>query len=147
MQPTSSRRSLLQTAFVWLALITPALAVVWDVLNYIVPRRKRTNLRKVFVAQTEQLPSEEVLEMVDLLGRPVAVMRQSQGAPLALSLVCTHLGCRVHWQPKQKTFLCPCHMGVFDSEGRVMSGPPPSPLPRYSVNVEGENVFILFPEV
>src|SRR5262249_20763434 len=68
------------------------------------------------------------------------------GSPVAFSLSCTHLGCRVHWQPKPRTFLCPCHMGIFDERGQVVSGPPPSALPQYQVSVGNENVFVHLPE-
>jgi Rieske Fe-S protein len=53
----------------------------------------------------------------------------------ALSAVCQHLGCRVHWDDGAKQFKCPCHGGVYDREGRVVSGPPPRPLERLNVRV------------
>ena len=53
----------------------------------------------------------------------------------ALSATCSHLGCRVRWDPAATQFRCPCHGGVFDREGRVVSGPPPGPLTRLTVRV------------
>jgi Rieske Fe-S protein len=53
----------------------------------------------------------------------------------ALSAICQHLGCRVHWEPSAQQFKCPCHGGVYDREGRVVSGPPPRPLERLNVRV------------
>jgi Rieske Fe-S protein len=53
----------------------------------------------------------------------------------ALSAVCQHLGCRVHWDDGRQQFLCPCHGGVYDREGRVVAGPPPRPLDRIPVRV------------
>ena len=53
----------------------------------------------------------------------------------ALSAVCRHLGCSVKWDDGGKQFRCPCHGGVYDREGRVVSGPPPAPLERYKVRV------------
>ena len=32
---------------------------------------------------------------------------------LALSSICPHLGCRVHWEASNNRFFCPCHNGVF----------------------------------
>jgi menaquinol-cytochrome c reductase iron-sulfur subunit len=49
---------------------------------------------------------------------------------------CTHMGCSVHWNSAAKRFLCPCHGGVFDASGRVVSGPPPRPLDQYAAKVE-----------
>ena len=53
----------------------------------------------------------------------------------AVSGVCTHLGCIVKWQPGRREFFCPCHGGRFAPDGRVLGGPPPAPLLRYSVSV------------
>ena len=49
---------------------------------------------------------------------------------------CTHLGCPVSWKKEDGRFYSPCHAGVFDPEGRVLSGPPPRPLDRYEYKVE-----------
>src|SRR3990172_7904594 len=53
----------------------------------------------------------------------------------ALSATCTHLGCRVRWDETRSQFLCPCHGGVYDREGRVVAGPPPAPLTQLAVRV------------
>ncbi len=55
---------------------------------------------------------------------------------VALSNICTHLGCRVRWVDESRQFYCPCHAGVFDEDGDVVSGPPPRPLDRYPITVE-----------
>jgi menaquinol-cytochrome c reductase iron-sulfur subunit len=62
---------------------------------------------------------------------------------LVMSNVCTHLGCRVRWVADQGEFFCPCHNGVFDKEGNVVSGPPPRPLDRFEVKVEGDQLYVL----
>jgi Rieske Fe-S protein len=49
-----------------------------------------------------------------------------------LSSICPHLGCPINAHPAEKRFVCPCHGGVFDEEGRKIAGPPPrsmDPLP------------------
>lgn len=53
----------------------------------------------------------------------------------ALSATCTHLGCRVSWDEARGQYLCPCHGGAYDREGRVVSGPPPAPLARLAARV------------
>jgi len=62
---------------------------------------------------------------------------------IALSNICTHLGCRVRWISDQQQFFCPCHNAVFNKEGDVVSGPPPRPLDQYPVKVEDGQIFIL----
>lgn len=61
---------------------------------------------------------------------------------VALSNICTHLGCRVRWVADQGEFFCPCHNGVYDKNGNVVSGPPPRPLDHYEVKVENNQLFI-----
>jgi cytochrome b6-f complex iron-sulfur subunit len=39
-------------------------------------------------------------------------------------------------------FICPCHAGIYDLEGNVLSGPPPKALIKLPVRVEGENIVI-----
>jgi cytochrome b6-f complex iron-sulfur subunit len=66
----------------------------------------------------------------------------SGGTVVALSLVCTHLGCLVEWNRETRLLECPCHRGAFDTQGRVRSGPPPKPLRQYDVEVRGDRVFV-----
>jgi nitrite reductase/ring-hydroxylating ferredoxin subunit len=42
-----------------------------------------------------------------------------------MSPICPHLGCPVNWHPDRKEFMCPCHGGIFDANGKRVSGPPP----------------------
>jgi len=62
---------------------------------------------------------------------------------VAMSNVCTHLGCRVRWIADEDRFFCPCHNGQFDRQGNVISGPPPHALDRYEVRVEGDEMQVL----
>jgi len=61
---------------------------------------------------------------------------------IAMSNICTHLGCRVRWIADREQFFSPCHAGVFDRQGYVVSGPPPRPLDRYELKVEGDQIFV-----
>ena len=62
---------------------------------------------------------------------------------VAMSNVCTHLGCRIRWIADQGQYYCPCHNGVYDKYGNVVSGPPPRPLDKYQTKVENDQLFIL----
>jgi len=59
-----------------------------------------------------------------------------------LSNICTHAGCGVRWEKKAGAFLCPCHDGRFDINGRVIAGPPPRPLDEIEHKIEGGFIFI-----
>lgn len=62
---------------------------------------------------------------------------------VALSNICTHLGCRVRWITDQQGFFCPCHNARFDREGAVVDGPPPRALDRYEVKIENDQLYVL----
>lgn len=72
----------------------------------------------------------------------VFLVRTGERDVSALSSVCTHLGCRVSWNAEREELQCPCHGGVFDRSGAVKTGPPPEPLARVPVRVEGEHVLV-----
>ena len=57
-------------------------------------------------------------------------------APVALSLACTHLGCRVASAPGG--FACPCHGSRYDAAGVPVSGPARSALVRAPFERRGE---------
>ena len=59
---------------------------------------------------------------------------------IAISTRCAHLGCPVRFFEAAGTFICPCHGGVYDFEGKVIGGPPVRPLDRFQTSVEGDQV-------
>lgn len=57
-----------------------------------------------------------------------AVYRDETGDLHALTPVCQHMGCIVHWNNAEKTWDCPCHGGRYSCYGEVITGPPRKPL-------------------
>ncbi len=55
---------------------------------------------------------------------------------VAISTRCAHLGCPVRYIQASQRFVCPCHGGVYDFEGKVVGGPPVRPLDRFYTKVE-----------
>lgn len=70
------------------------------------------------------------------------IRADTEGLPVVLSGTCTHLGCMVRWDEDKGEFRCPCHDGRFDSNGKVLSGPPPVGLERLSAEIRGGDVFV-----
>jgi cytochrome b6-f complex iron-sulfur subunit len=60
------------------------------------------------------------------------VIRQKEAFHV-ISAICTHLGCTVQWRDTE--FDCPCHGSRFRSDGTVIGGPAPSPLPWFATTV------------
>jgi Rieske Fe-S protein len=54
---------------------------------------------------------------------------------VVVSTRCTHLGCPVRYYQAAQRFVCPCHGGIYDFEGKVAGGPPVRPLDRFTSRV------------
>jgi cytochrome b6-f complex iron-sulfur subunit len=82
-----------------------------------------------------------------LYGRlPVLLLQSAEGGalPTAFVAICTHLDCVVSYQADKHRIFCACHGGVYDTEGRVISGPPPRPLRQlYSRLSDGKLILAL----
>ena len=74
-------------------------------------------------------------------GKAALVIHMPTGF-FALSAVCTHLGCIVGWDRDKKLIVCPCHNGIFDYRGNIVSGPPPKPLQSFQVAIRNGNVMV-----
>jgi Rieske Fe-S protein len=58
----------------------------------------------------------------------IALYKDKDGKEHAMSAVCPHLGCIVHWVDIDKSFQCPCHGSVFSCTGELVNGPAKSDL-------------------
>jgi Rieske Fe-S protein len=59
---------------------------------------------------------------------------------IAMSNRCAHAGCPTRFVQAAGNFICPCHGGVYDFEGKVIGGPPVRPLDRFQTRVRGGKV-------
>ncbi len=105
-----------------------------------------------YAARVEDLKPGESREFEAADGSTVALTRMGEGETeedfVALSNVCPHLGCIVHWEAQNDRYFCPCHNGTFDRFGRPTGGPPKAddtPLTRFDLKIEGGLVYIDVP--
>ena len=71
----------------------------------------------------------------------IVVVRLDAGLVM-LSMRCTHLGCRLRVIGGR--LQCPCHGGTFDREGRVVSGPPTTPLAWFEGGVDSAGQLFVY---
>jgi len=76
--------------------------------------------------------------------RAVWAVKNGSGEIKVYNPHCTHLGCAYHWQADDRLFRCPCHLGVYDIDGKVISGPPPRSLDTLEYRVEGGNLYVQY---
>lgn len=126
-----SRRSFLSTAWkVGFGLLVAAGAVTsWDMLK---PHLAAGFDVIVKTVKPDAVPSVGVLEVPEARGYLVKV---DEDEVLALSEVCTHLGCRVPYIDENTRFECPCHGSKFTREGAYIEGPAPRGMDEYATEV------------
>jgi glycine/D-amino acid oxidase-like deaminating enzyme/nitrite reductase/ring-hydroxylating ferredoxin subunit len=61
--------------------------------------------------------------VVDADGKAIAAYRDPSGALHSVSAICTHMGCKVSWNPAEASWDCPCHGSRFTPGGAVLHGP------------------------
>lgn len=78
---------------------------------------------------------------------PYILVHTEEGAFYSYEQKCTHLSCAVYYKPGSGKIECPCHQGYFDVKtGHVLQGPPPRPLKKLDVLLEGEKIFVQHPK-
>jgi Rieske Fe-S protein len=71
------------------------------------------------------------------------VTQPASGQYQAFSAVCTHVGCVVN-KVTSGTIDCPCHGSEFKiTNGAVVAGPAPSPLPARQIKIVDDHVILL----
>ena len=95
---------------------------------------------EVTLKDAEKLPAGSVL-MFRFGASPAMLIHHEDGRWIALTAVCTHLGCTVQYEPGADRIHCACHGGVYNPyTGANVSGPPPKPLKLYKVAVNDTGV-------
>lgn len=140
-----SRRSFLKKLVGGMVGLTTVLFAA-PVVRYIFPVSEKGGSNILTNADGEAIPASEIREGAQFIGLskdgPTIVVRREKKLH-AFSAVCTHLGCLVKWIPNENIFFCPCHAGRFDANGVNISGPPPSPLAAYNVEINKEGFIAL----
>jgi len=133
------RRKFLTVILAGIGAAVAALAS-WPLFRFLSPIDKGGAAQQVRVAKAEI--GVGGAHFFSFQGRPAVLLQPAPGEFLALSAVCTHLGCIVKWVDDSQEFLCPCHGGRFSATGQVLGGPPPEALETYSVSLEGDEILI-----
>jgi len=122
----------------WAGLVLFSTTFLAAVLRFFWPRVSSRPARSVQVGFPDDYrPGQVVYDG----GRKLFIVRDEKGF-FSLSARCTHLGCIVVWNRDHHMFLCPCHGGKYDAEGRNVEGPPPRPLDLLALRLD-DNGFLV----
>ncbi len=119
---------------------TAFVSFAYPLVRFLEPTGSEAKGKKT-VIKREEVPLDSAKDVV-VHGTPAVVINTPDKGFIALSKVCTHLGCLVEYDKTKKRLLCPCHAGVYNLDGNVVSGPPPKPLEKFQLKVEGEEIVI-----
>ena len=137
-----SRRDLLDLSLLTTGLLTAG-ALFAPLFSYLAtPSEELTPGGDVFLTKAESIPpgrSKTVL----VGSEDWLVIRTDEKRYHALSATCTHSDvCQVQWEAQRRQVVCPCHRGIFDLNGSVLSGPPPRPLQYRDVVERDGNLYL-----
>jgi nitrite reductase/ring-hydroxylating ferredoxin subunit len=106
-------------------------------------RKRRAPLPRTRIASARDVPAGTSLVFAYPTEHDRCLLiRAEDGSLLAYSQSCTHLSCAVVPRIKEGVLHCPCHEGYFDLKtGKNIAGPPPRPLPRIELAVDGDDVY------
>ena len=117
-------------------------AIVYPVLSFLMPPKSaepKVSFLKVGTASTFPVNESKIIKF----GRtPVILIKNNEGEFKALAATCTHLDCIVQYRKDTKQIWCACHNGIYDLNGRNLSGPPPKPLAEFNVDVVNDEIII-----
>lgn len=137
-----SRREALNL-LVGLGVTALAGAVCYPIISYVVPpAASEAAVTSVAAAKVNEL-APDTGKIFKFGETPALLIMLPSGEMRAFSATCTHLGCIVQYRPDRKVIWCACHGGQFDpNNGTVIAGPPPAPLTKYKVAVQGDQIMV-----
>ena len=116
--------------------------VAYPIARYLVPpQMPEAATRRVVAAKQDELKPGS-FKTFPFGSQPGILIRRDDGSYRAFSAVCTHLGCTVQYRSGDKLIWCACHNGLYNLEGANVAGPPPRPLERFDVHLQGDDIVV-----
>ena len=134
------RRRFLKILLAFLGSIT-FLSFAYSLLKFLTSLPPKSADFKKLIIHKSDVPSGESKNII-YRNAPIVIINRPDKGYIAFSRTCTHLGCLVEYSKSKQKFICPCHAGIYDLEGNVVSGPPPKPLTAIPLKIEGETIII-----
>lgn len=129
--------------FKFMTLASGGLAIGSGALAVWAKTRHQIAFEEAQIASVADVPVGGSLQFSYPRPQDLCVLIQARaGEFVAYSRRCTHLSCPVEVQVDQDRLYCPCHNGAFAlSDGHVLQGPPPRPLPRIELAIRDGKIY------
>ncbi len=115
---------------------------IYPVLRYVLPPATADlGAGSVLAATVAELKANSA-KIFRFGSKPGLLIKLASGDYRAMSATCTHLSCTVQYRADVQQVWCACHNGMYDLNGRNVSGPPPRPLEAFDVHVKGNEIYV-----
>src|SRR3974390_707178 len=122
--------------------LASAASFLYPILRYLVPPKlPDLGSDAVLAAKVAEL-KPNTAKTFRFGTRPGLLVETAAGEYRAMSATCTPLGWTVQYRADLREIWCACHNGMYDLNGRNISGPPPRPLEAFDVQVRGGDIFV-----
>lgn len=118
---------------------------IYPVIRFLTPKAEASDgdLESVKLENARDIPKNSSM-IVPFGDEPVILIRDNRGKFHAHGATCTHLSCTVQYDAKTEQIVCPCHEGIFNLSGNVVSGPPKKPLRGFKVKINAKHIMTIW---
>jgi Rieske Fe-S protein len=120
-------------------------SVLYPIISYLnPPKTPEANVHSIKAGAVRDFPPNSS-QIIKFGRKPVILIRTENGDFRAFAATCTHLDCIVQYRDDLQQIWCACHNGLYDINGRNISGPPPKPLAEFVVNIINDEITVSSP--
>ncbi len=120
-------------------------SVIYPIFSFLIPPKiPEANVNSVNAGPAAEFPANSG-KIIQFGRKPVLLIKDEVGEFHAFDGTCTHLDCIVQYRDDTKQIWCACHNGIYDISGGTVSGPPPRPLQKFTVNIVNDEIVIINP--
>ena len=116
--------------------------IIYPVLRFLSPPRVPEDRSIRVLAGTVPELAKDGWKIFAFGSEPGILVQVGPTEYRAFTATCTHLECTVQMHKASHRIWCACHNGYYDLDGRNVAGPPPRPLTRYAVHLDGSDIFV-----
>lgn len=135
------RQFSMSLAVAWASMVAVAGTTVAALQSFMVPKLIKEPPSIFRAGKISDFPEVGIYEQ-HKGSQQVWIARLNDGKLVAISTICTHLGCIPNWWANDLKFKCPCHGSGFYLTGVNFEGPAPRPLERFKISLDGEFVVV-----
>ncbi len=121
----------------FLGLVAKALGTAVFLPSLALAKTKKVGLSLKKVPKLQKVGGSTILK---IKGKWILFVRTAPSDVKAVSAICTHQKCEVHYNASDKRVACACHGSKFTLDGKVLTGPAETNLHNYNATLNGDKI-------